>query len=160
MERIEMINKRSYQGHKFTAMEIVIVAIVVCIIAAVSVPRFSMAKSNGRLSDMIGKLQQVRSQIALYKLQHNGLLPGQNTAGGNIAENDFVKAMTMKDSAGLGPYLGAIPANCFIRDKSADKITFVNDLDAVACGNEGTGWWFNAATGKFCASNSRFHTEY
>jgi len=150
-----MINKRG-----FTVMEIVIVAIIVCIIAAMSVPRFSMAKSNGRLGDMVGKLQQVRSQIALYKTQHDGLLPGQHTTGGDIAENDFVTAMTMKDSAGLGPYLKTIPANSFIKNKLAEKITFVNDPDATACGNEGTGWWFNSATGKFCASNSRFHTEY
>jgi len=150
-----MINKRG-----FTVVEVVVVAIIVCIVAAVSVPRFSMAKSNGRLDDMVSKLQQVRNQIALYRTQHGGLMPGQNTAGGDIAENDFVTAMTVKDSAGLGPYLGAIPANCFIKDKSAEKITFVNDPAAFACGNEGTGWWFNAATGKFCASNSRFHTEY
>ena len=155
-----MTNKRDYPKHKFTVMEIFIVAIVVCIVAAVSVPRISMARSRGRISDMVSKLQQVRSQIALYKVQHDGLLPGQDTASGDITEDGFVKAMMAQDSAGFGPYLSQMPANCFISGKSAEKITFVNDPDAVASGNEKTGWWFNAATGKFCASNSRFHAEY
>ena len=141
-------------------MEIFIIAIVICIIAAVAVPRFSMARSRGKLSDMVSKLQQVRSQIALYKVQHDGLLPGQNTIGGEVTENRFVRAMTEKDSAGFGPYLKEIPANCFVKGEMASRITLVNDPDAVAGGNEGTGWWFNAATEKFCASDSRFHAEY
>ena len=144
----------------FTVMEIFIIAIVICTIAAVAVPRFSMARSRGKLSDMVSKLQQVRSQIALYKVQHDGLLPGQKATGGDIAENGFVKAMTEKDSTGFGPYLKEIPANCFIKGELAKKITLVNDPDAVPGGDEGTGWWFNTATEKFCASDSKFHTEY
>ncbi len=144
----------------FTVMELFIIAIVVCIIAAVAVPRFSVARSRGKLSDMVSKLQQVRSQITLYKIQHDGLLPGQNAKGSDIAENGFVRAMTEKDSTGFGPYLKEIPANCFIKGKSAKKITLINDPDAVPSGDEGTGWWFNAATERFCASDSKFHTEY
>jgi competence protein ComGC len=144
----------------FTVMELFIIAIVVCIVVAVAVPRFSMARSRGKLSDMVSKLQQVRSQIALYKVQHDGLLPGQNAKGSDIAEDGFVKAMTEKDTTGFGPYLREIPANCFIEGESAKKITLVNDADAIPGGDEETGWWFNAATEKFCASDCKFHAEY
>jgi hypothetical protein len=119
-----------------------------------------MARSRGKLSDMVSKLQQVRSQITLYKVQHDGLLPGQNAKGSDIAENGFVRAMTEEDPAGFGPYLREIPANCFVEGKSANKITLFNDPDAVPSGDEGTGWCFNAATERFCASDSKFHTEY
>ena len=40
----------------FTVMELFIIAIVVCIVVAVAVPRFSMARSRGKLSDMVSKL--------------------------------------------------------------------------------------------------------
>jgi len=77
----------------FTVMEILIVIVILCIVAAVAVPRVSHAAAKNRTSDMVGKLHLVRSQIRLYKAQHAGLLPGQETEGTgwwlNIATSEF-----------------------------------------------------------------------
>ena len=141
-------------------IEVSIVILVICVIAAAATPRFSHARSQGKLTDLVSKLQQVRTQISIYKVQHNNLLPGQETTCGDITEQDFVKAMTTKGPDGFGPYLKTMPANSYVQGSGGDRVTCVNDSEAAVTGNEGTGWWLNAATGQFCASDSSFHAAY
>ena len=144
----------------FTIMEVCIVLIILAIMAAIAVPRFSHANSEARLSEMVTRLQKIRSNIVLYKIQHDNLLPGQKTAGGDISEADFIIAMTTKGADGLGPYLKKMPANPFMDGDTGERITCVNDAAAAAKGTEGTGWWLNAATGEFRACDSAFHGVY
>ena len=146
--------------HGFTLMEVFIVALVLCVITAIAIPRVSHARSEARLSDMVGKLQNVRSQLSLYKVQHDGLLPGQKRAGGDVGQAGFVHDLTTASDDGLGPYLNAMPKNFFVETDAADDITCVNDSNAVPTGNEGTGWWLNAATGEFRACDNEFHSKY
>ncbi|MHC5062268.1 MAG: type II secretion system protein [Planctomycetota bacterium] len=62
--RVEtMGNERS----GFSVMEVFIVIVVLCMVAAVAVPRFSSAAAQNRASDLVSKLQLVRSQIQLYR---------------------------------------------------------------------------------------------
>ena len=70
---------------KFTVMEIFIVLVVLGIIGAVTVPRFSQAYADGKLGHMVSNLQMVRSQIQLYKIQHGDLLPGQEVRHEDVA---------------------------------------------------------------------------
>jgi general secretion pathway protein G len=145
----------------FTVMEIFIVILILGIIAAIIVPKFSQASSESRLEDLISDLQMVRSQIELYKIQHKELMPGQFAEGGYINEDDFKMALTVKDDDGMGPYLNKLPKNYYIEDsKMRDTITCVNDPEATPTSQEGTGWWFNAATGEFRACDSLFHAAY
>jgi general secretion pathway protein G len=145
----------------FTVMEFVIVVIILAIIAAITVPKFSQASHEARLTDLVSNLQMVRSQMELYKIQHDDLLPGQNVKGGDITDDDFVKAMTRRGSDGMGPYLKKIPANFYL-DESGERtsITCVNDINAAPDGTENTGWWLNAATGDFRACDSPTHIAY
>ena len=146
---------------KFTVMEIFIVLVVLGIIGAVTVPRFSQAYADGKLGDMVSNLQMVRSQIQLYKIQHGDLLPGQDAADGNITQAAFVAAMTKRNEIdGYGPYLKEMPQNPFVTGEAADDITCVNDVNATPNGVETTGWWLNAATGQFRACDCKFHTAY
>ena len=146
---------------KFTVLEIFIVAIILCTAGAVVAPRVSRAAAKGRLSDLVSKLQLVRSQMQLYKIQHGDLLPGQKVTGGDITQADFIAAMTRRNTVdGYGPYIKEMPENPFIAGHAKDDITCVNDADAVPTGNERTGWWLNASTGEFCACDNQFHTAY
>ena len=43
-------------------------------------------------NDLISNLQLVRSAIALYKVEHGGLLPGQKVKGEDVSEEDFLQA--------------------------------------------------------------------
>ena len=99
--------------------------------------------------------------MQLYKIQHGDLLPGQKVTGGDIAQADFIAAMTRRNTVdGYGPYIKEMPENPFVDGHAADDITCVNDADAVPTGNERTGWWLNASTGEFHACDNQFHTAY
>jgi len=147
--------------HGFTVMEVFMVIIILCIVAAVAVPRLSHAAAQNRTSDMVGKLHLVRSQVQLYKSQHGDLLPGQKVIGADINQADFIDAMTARSTVdGYGPYLKEMPGNPFVAGDAADDITCVNGVNSVPTGTEGTGWWLNAATGQFRPCDSKFHTAY
>ena len=140
----------------FTLVEILIVVVILGIIAAMVVPHFKGVGSEARLSSLCGNLQRVRSQIELYKFNHDDQFPG---AGGAT----FEQAMTgYTDGNGdvaaapgpgvYGPYLLSIPRNAF------------NDLDTVrvdgdAAGANTHGWRFGTATGAFQADGSVAHAN-
>lgn len=145
----------------FTLMEFVILIVILAIVAAITVPRFSRAAQEAKLTDLVSNLQMVRSQIELYKIQHKDLLPGQKVPGGDILERDFVKAMTVRGSDGMGPYVKKVPGNSYLSDSDKrNSVTCVNDAEANPEGTEGTGWWLNAATGQFRACDSPRHIAY
>jgi len=137
----------------FTLVEILVVVVILGVLAGIVVPQFSEAASEANLNTLLGNLQTVRSQIQLYKVQHNDLLPGQATFGGDVTEAGFINALT--NDATYGAYVNKIPENLFIADAD-DRvaITCVNDAAAIPTGNEGTGWWFNAANGDFRACSA------
>jgi general secretion pathway protein G len=136
----------------FTLVEILIVVVILGILAAIVIPQFTEASTEAKTSSLCTDLQTVRSQIELYKIQHNDQLPGAGTA-------TWVEAMTGKtDIAGAvgtdyGPYLQKIPTNQF------------NDLDTVrlggaAAGANSDGWRFDATSGAFQADDTATHAAY
>jgi general secretion pathway protein G len=136
----------------FTLVEILIVVVILGILAAIVIPQFTEASTEAKTSSLCTDLQTVRSQIELYKIQHNDNLPGSGTA-------TWVEAMTGKtDVAGAvgtdyGPYLQKIPTNQF------------NDLDTVrlsgaAAGANSDGWRFDTTSGAFQADDTAAHAAY
>jgi len=135
---------RAQQG--FTLVEILIVVVILGILAAIVIPQFTEASTEAKLSSLCSDLQTVRSQIELYKVQHNDAMPG--TAAGV----SFTKAMTGGTTlAGAidgtapfdyGPYLQCIPKNPF---------TDINTVETGtgAPGGGSHGWYFNTTTGAF-----------
>jgi general secretion pathway protein G len=132
----------------FTLVEILIVVVILGILAAIVIPQFTDASTEAKTSSLASDLQTVRSQIELYKIQHNDALPGAGTAS-------WVQAMTgQTDVAGAvgtdyGPYLQKVPTNPF------------NDSDVVTedgtLGDGSGGWEFNTTTGAFHADDSAAH---
>src|SRR3954466_7876959 len=59
----------------FTLVEILIVVIILGILAAIVIPQFTNASTDARKNSLTSQLQTIRSQIELYKLQHNDKLP-------------------------------------------------------------------------------------
>ncbi len=141
----------------FTGMEIFIVVVILGIMSAIVVPQFSKASQQARLSDLVSDLQIVRSQLELFKIQHDDLLPGQSVLGGDINPEQFISDLTSKGSDGLGPYLKKIPKNVF---NGLETVAFVNQKSALATGKDCTGWWLNAATGEFYANDCKMNTNY
>jgi general secretion pathway protein G len=149
----------------FTLVEILIVVVILGILAAIVIPQFTEASSEAKLSSLVTDLSSVRSQIELYKIQHNDNLPGV-TNGTHTGAAGFVLALTGKtDIFGAavpittttdcyGPYLMKIPTNQFV------------DSDGTAEGTAATppivtdgsvGWYFNTDTGAFHACDTAAH---
>jgi len=133
----------------FTLVEILIVVVILGILAAIVIPQFTEASTEAKTSSLCTDLQTMRSQIELYKIQHNDNLPGSGTAS-------FVLALTgQTDVAGAvgadyGPYLQKIPVNQF---NDLDTVR----LDGAAAGANTDGWRFDTATGAFYADDSAAH---
>ena len=146
---------------KLTLCDGCILVLIIGIAASVFTPGITQAVEEMKLSDMVDRLQMIRSQIMLYKAHHNGLFPGQDAIGGSVTSESFIRALAQNTPDGSGPYLKMMPENPYapvLARRSA--ITCVNDANAKPTGQEQTGWWFNAATGEFFACDSEFHTHY
>jgi type II secretory pathway pseudopilin PulG len=146
---------------KLTLYDGCILMLIFGVAASVFTPGVTQAVEEMKLSDMVDRLQIIRSQITLYRAYHKGLLPGQRFAGGSVTSEGFIGAMAQDVPDGSGPYLKDIFENPYVADPARrSMITCVNDPDAKPTGAEQTGWWFNAATGEFFACDSEFHTNY
>jgi general secretion pathway protein G len=143
----------------FTLVEILIVVVILGILAAIVIPQFTNASTEAKESALASDLQSVRSQVELYKIQHNDNLPGVAN-GTHIAGSGFASAMTTatdQDGAAggrFGPYMQKIPANPF------------NDLSTVevdgTAGNNDYGWNFvtsGASAGLFQADDDPNHSS-
>lgn len=149
------------EAKKLTLCDGCILMLIVGIAASVFTPGVTQAVEEMKLSDMVDRLQIIRSQITLYRAYHDGLLPGQHAAGDAVTCEGFVRAMAQDRPDGSGPYLREMPENPYVADPALRcRITCVNDAAAKPTGAEQTGWWFNAATGDFFACDSAFHTNY
>ena len=107
----------------FTLVEILIVVMILGIIAAIVIPRFSNASATARASMLGDDLRVVRMQIEIFKAQHLGVAPGYPgcNLGQTPTQQSFSDYMTgCSDSGGnmnpttgqkFGPYLREVPTN-------------------------------------------------
>jgi len=119
----------------FTLVEILIVVVILGILAAIVIPQFSQASSEANENRLKADLQTLRSQLQLYKVQHNDVLPADAAA--------FVQAMTQKDAQGYGPYMMKIPVNPFAPDK-VDANGGTIDVGGTL-GDDSAAWWYDPA---------------
>ena len=136
------------KGHKgFKLFELALILAAIGSIGFTVIPQFTQAGTEEHIISTMGILHQIRSQIDLYKAQHNGSLPPAQTA------QEFEKAMTQKDALGFGPYMAQIPANPFNGLRSV-RITTDSDMSS------GThGWCYNPQTGDFYADDNKCHAQ-
>src|SRR5437868_15059156 len=118
----------------FTLVEILIVVIILGILAAIVIPQFTNASTDARKASLVSQLQTLRSQIQLFKLQHNDVLPDLVANQWNQMTQKTNLAGTVDTTAtGLyGPYLESIPLNPLKDRKSA-----------AAAAGAGVGWIYS-----------------
>ena len=162
----------------FTLVEILIVVVILGILAAIVIPQFTGASTEAKESALVSNLQSIRSQIELYKIQHNDELPGVQQAGAACTGTDFETAMTTKtDQDGVaggrfGPYMQKIPVNSFSTAAAGENSigTGTIKLAGNAAGDNSTAWYFvisGADAGLFQANDDKqnvvtneYHTNY
>ena len=110
---------RSNRARKsgFTLIEILIVVIILGILAAIVIPQFSSASNDARRSNVQTTAQTLRSQIALYRLQHADRLPpvagfwNHMTQFSNEAGTTLSTAKDTTNGIKYGPYMQQIAPN-------------------------------------------------
>ncbi len=134
----------------FTLVEILIVVVILGILAAIVIPQFTEASTEAKLSALCTDLQTLRSQIELYKIQHNDVPP---------SFANFVAQMTAKTDVygapgtDFGPYLQKIAVNQFNNKFDATGIHGLLDNTGNVGDNVGS-WEYNAATGQINADDN------
>lgn len=142
----------------FTLVEILLVVTILGILAAIVVPTFQGNVATAKESASKSNLMAMRTQIELYKLQHNGYPPGYvSGAGAPIATVplQLIGTTTMTGQASpstvpsdpflYGPYLKNIPENPY---NGLSSIAYVAAATAFSAAVDGTssGWLYKKET--------------
>lgn len=132
---------------RFKIFELVLIAAALGSVGATVLPQFTHAGNEDNIIAMMGMLHQIRSQLDLYKAQHNGMFPPADTP------ETFTAAMTQKGTDGFGPYMKEIPTNPF------NQLSSVRISSEADQGNGAHGWRYNSATGDFYADDNKCHSQ-
>lgn len=138
---------RTKKNDGFTLVEILIVVVILGILAAIVIPQFSQASSDAMASSLKSDLQTLRSQVALYKIQHGDDLPSTDTPA------DFTTNMTTVVN-GQGPYLQKMPANPYIADDAAARTVKFGAVPLTVVGDGLVGWYVDTVTGIVYANDN------
>ncbi len=139
----------------FTLVEILIVVVILGILAAIVIPQFTEASTEAKLSSLCTDLQTMRSQIELYKIQHNDVPP---TFAGFVGEMTTYTDINGNANAAktvvfcYGPYVQKIPVNQFNNRFDATGIHGLLDNTGTVGDSVGS-WEYNATTGAINADD-------
>jgi general secretion pathway protein G len=141
----------------FTLVEILIVVTILGILATIAIPQFSSASSQARENTLKDEMRYLRTQIAVYKAQHEDRAPGY--AGGNTSaaptQATLIAQLTQStDALGntnptatsvyrFGPYLSKFPANPI---NGLDTVMVIGNGAAVPAPDGSTGFIFKPQT--------------
>ena len=131
----------------FTLVEILIVVVILGILAAIVIPQFTNASEAAKASSVLSQLQTLRSQVELYKNQHNNEYP--TDTGALTGTWDWTKMTNKTDIDGTvgttagthiyGPYMQQAPKNPFVSSANQTALgTATDGSDA---------WVLNTTTG-------------
>lgn len=142
----------------FTLVEILIVVVILAILATIVIPKLSNASQLASENTLKEDLRYMRTQIQVYRFQHNEVMPGNNGAG--YDENTFVHQMTMATNfngetaapgtAGYpyGPYLRRVPVNP-LNNKSGVQV--IAGLAQLPAADSSHGWMYQPDTSSWVA---------
>ena len=125
---------------RLSYVEVVIIASVLSVVTMTVVPKFIEASPESKTSDLIDGLQEMRSQLDLYRAQHENSLPPV------YSFESFKTAMTTKIGQ-CGPYVAKVPVNPF---NNLNTVRF----DGEPAGAGKAGWRVDTKTGLFQADNN------
>ena len=154
---MQNLKNRSRRGG-FTLIEVLIVVVILGILAATVLPQFASSTANAKESALRTDLAQLRSQVSLYKFQHDGAFP-TGTATNVVNQLTLASALDGTTAAvgtagfPFGPYLiGQLPTNPYNGGNGVlVKATAISttDVDPTAVqGTQKVGWIYSTLTGQ------------
>ena len=128
----------------FTLVEILIVVIILGILAAIVIPQFSNASQTSRANSLKAQLKEMRSQIEIFKIQHNDIKPDLVTNQWNQLQSstNLSGAVDTTATGKLGPYVNKSPTN---------PLNGYTAVDVTPGAN--IGWVYILSTGRLTATN-------
>lgn len=133
----------------FTLIEVLIVVVIMAVLAATIIPQFSTSTEDAKASQQEFNLHTLRSQIQLYKIQHNGQNPAITNNLEQLTTKTDLNGTVNAETGVYGPYiLDELPNNPFtnLNTVAATAATAEDDLTYG-----GGGWLYNATTGMIWA---------
>jgi general secretion pathway protein G len=138
----------------FTLVEILIVVVIMAVLAATIIPQFTDSAQDAKANTALFNLHTLRSQIEMYKSQHDGAPPSAldrltvktNRAGTTNASDGAVV---------YGPYIHEVPANPLV-DSAFANIVKAPGATPPAAAESQAGWLYHAATGQIWIN----HADY
>jgi general secretion pathway protein G len=140
------MNKGSRRKSGFTLVEVLIVVMIMAILAATIVPQFANSTNDAKLSTAKFNLQTLRSQVEMYKSQHNGAAPNATLTSLTSSTNSSGTIGTAGPSFPYAPYMVSLPLN-YISNSNAVAAAPANGVAPTAT-VAGAGWLYDVTTGK------------
>jgi general secretion pathway protein G len=141
----------------FTLVEILIVVVILGILAAIVIPQFTEASTEAKLSSLCSDLQTLRSQIALFMVQHNDNPPNSANFIAQMTTYSDVDGNTNAAKTAVfcyGPYLQKIAVNQFNDKKAAAPNDMHGLLDDTGTVGDNVGSWeYDETTGAIYADD-------
>lgn len=125
----------------FSLVELVIIAALLGIMAAIIVPQFQSQSSQAKKAVAKDHLRMLRSAIELYTVQHRGIPPGYED---NNPLNTPSSAVFLTQMMISGSYIRKMPANPF---NNLETIMMVGNNESFPQKPvDGYGWVYQPAT--------------
>jgi type II secretion system protein G len=136
---------RKKRKRGFTLVEVLIVVVILAILAATIIPKYTDSTEEARSSNARYNLHVLRSQIELFKAQHNGTAPSEAQIVNQLTQQTDLDGTPNPGVGAYGPYLQMIPMNPFNNDSTiVDAGGTIPPVAEAASG----GWLYDEATGQ------------
>lgn len=141
----------------FSLVELVIVVVIVGLLAAIAIPRFSRGAAGASDSALSGDLAVLRNAIEMYGAEHNGTYPLAATFEAQLTQYTNLAGATSaaKDADyPYGPYLHSVPALKVGAAVGATGVKAVVAAPSTQDADTSVGWLYNQTTGQIYANDT------
>lgn len=150
------MSKKGLKRGGFTLVEVLIVVVIMSILAATIIPQFSNSTKDAKDNTAKFNLHTIRSQIELYKSQHDGKVPSA-TLVELTSKTNAAGTVGTTSAFAYGPYLQELPTNPYTN--SAKISTAATNPPTAASGAADAGWLYHSASGMIWIDNDTLLTE-
>lgn len=158
-----MINRDSIKlrNRGFSLVELVIVIVIIGVLAAIALPRFSKAAGGANDAAVASDLAVLRNAIELYGAEHEGNFPLQASFSAQLTGYTLVdrSATTAANSGALGPYLQSVPlVKVGGVTERVGTVTATSSTATPTADGDG-GWLYNESTGQIWCNVATYESK-